>query len=88
MRLNDFSDLVLQLRVIEFEHFLRPSLSDSDKKLSRAFDDLESYINNDNNFLINILKYTFFMRYISNNQIILFSSMLNIQLPINLHVST
>lgn len=37
---------------------------------------------------MNILKYSFLLRFLSNNQVILLSSFLEAQIPINLHLST
>jgi hypothetical protein len=35
--------------------------------MAQSFDNVEKMVNNDDNLLFNILKYTFVMRYISNN---------------------
>ena len=38
--------------------------------------------------MVNILKYSFVVRYLSNNQIIVYSGLLETKIPINLHLST
>ena len=37
---------------------------------------------------MNLMKYSFVLRYLSNNQIIVYGSLMNIQSPINFHFST
>ena len=87
MRVNEFSETI-ELAVIELNYLLVPQLSESDKKLTRSFDDIESYVKSDNNILMSILKYSFLIRYLSNNQILVFGSLMNLSLPINFHVAT
>ncbi len=60
----------------------------TDKQISQNFDDIDKYIQNSDNILMSLLKYSFLIRYLSNNQIIVYSSLMNINSPINFHIAT
>ena len=49
---------------------------------------LEEQISSGDNLLVNVLKYSFILRYLSNNQVIALASFLEAQIPINLHILT
>ena len=88
MRLNEFDNQTLTLTSIAFERILVPQISGSDKSTAQSFQSLEESINQDNNMLMNTLKYCFVIRYLSNNQIIVYSGLLKSEISINLHIST
>ena len=87
VRLNSQSDVEPELGLIELTDILVPELSDSDKRVLQQLKSLENYLEGDENILANILKYSFALRYLSNNQILLYSTFLEISVPINQHLT-
>ena len=87
MKINEAGPGDLELISISLRDILVPQLSESDKKMAQTFDNIEKSLNSEDNFLINALKYTFIIRYLSNNQVILYSSLLNADIPLNLHLT-
>jgi len=87
MRVNEFTT-TLQLSTLNIEGVLVPKISESDKKMGESFNNIESSINNEDDVLFNVLKYSFVIRYLSNNQAIVYSSLFDSYLPLNLHLSS
>ena len=75
------------LATVKKSSMIVPEITLNDRKIGQSFDDVEASINNEDDLLINILKYSFVLRYLSNNQVIVFSSLLDANLPLNLHLS-
>ena len=88
MQVNEFPDKPLSLIKINVEQVLIPQLSEAGKEMTKAMVKIENYIKQDDNILMNTLKYSFVLRYLSNNQVIVLSSLLNIKVPINFHIAT
>ena len=88
MRVNEFDDSTLNLTLLKLDKVLVPSLSEGDLKLGKTFNNIEEFINQENNLLLNIIKYSFVLRFFSNNQVIILASLLEARIPMNLHVST
>lgn len=92
MRLNDdLSNSTLDLRDFRLERIILPSSSSGEgwnSKMGEIFSEISQLAQNQDNVLINLLKYTFIIRYFSNNQIIVVQSLLRTELPLNLHLST
>ena len=87
MRVNEMRNKDLILTTITETKVLIPTLSNADMKMAQSMDNIEEAINRGGSPLMVILKYSFFLRFVSNNQIIVFSSLLEAKLPINLHIS-
>ena len=88
MRVNEQDNQTLPLASIIIENVLIPELSEGEKKIGQSFNNLESSINSEDDVLMSLLKYSFVLRFVSNNQIIVYSSLLESSVPINLHLST
>ena len=88
MRVNEDENRSYLLKVIEISQLLTPLVSENDKGVAQFFSDFESAINNDQDILVTLLKYSFFLRYLSNNQVLVYSGLLSVHLPHNLHLST
>ena len=88
MRVNELVNRTLQLSILEIEGVLVPKSSDRDKQVGESLANIESSINNEDDLLFSLLKYSFVVRYLSNNQAIIYSSLLESYLPLNLHLSS
>lgn len=54
----------------------------------KSFDSLDSLVNSGDNVLMDLLKYSFVLRYLSNNQIIVYGSLMSAKYPLNFHLSS
>ena len=75
------------LSTILVNKILVPSSSSADKRTSEIFSDIEHYLNSGDNLFVDLLRYTFILRYFSNNQIIAVMSLLDSRIPLNLHLT-
>lgn len=88
MRLNEFDDQDLELNLVLIDRVIVLALSESDRKMAESLNNLEASINSDGSPVMKILKYSFVLRFVSNNQIMILSSFLEVHIPINFHIST
>ena len=88
MNLNEYRNQSLVLQRANIRGVIVPSLSDSDKRLSESFQALSNSLNSGNNTLMNLMRYTLIFRYLSNNQILILLSFLEVRVPLNMHFST
>ena len=54
----------------------------------KSFDSLDSLVNSGDNVLMDVLKYSFVLRYLTNNQVIVYGSLMNAKYPLNFHLSS
>lgn len=85
---NKFKYEILKLSQVEIDNILIPEISETEKNMYKSLQRVEEVINSENNLWVNILKYSFLLRFFSNNQIIALASLMNVRIPINLHSST
>ena len=88
MRLNEYLNQSTKIYETVVPGVLIPHQSLGDKQISRSLESIDSLLNSEDTALVDILKYTFILRYLSNNQIMVLSSLLECYSPINLHLAT
>ena len=86
--LNNLENESLSLTRFTYDQILLPQQTERDISVLTSFDEIEQVIDSEDNLLMNILKYSFVLRFISDNQIMLVTSLMNFTLPMNLHLST
>ena len=67
MKVNEDKLQNLLLFSTSLDTIVVPVLSERSQNMIQSFDDLANMMSSEDNALMNILKYSFFLRYLSNN---------------------
>lgn len=67
MRVNEAQKEAILLSSIEIMGLLVPENTERDKKISQGFNGVEESLNSQDNIMMNVIKYSFVLRYLSNN---------------------